>query len=421
MAAALAAKRVNPRARVVVFEQSHHYAVASCGIPAVIDGRLPAIDSLVHDDPAEFKKLYDVDLFLLHEAVRIFPARRVVEVRRVDTGGIAEFPYSSLVIATGARPRDPNTPGVMTIRYPGDVPPLMKEIGKAKSVHIHGSGVLGLTLAAATSRIPSLTTFLLGSDRILPAFPPEASIEIQAERERLGIHWEGRDTFASWHEPSEVHIAAKGVLPQVPKGLRLREGWKDGIPVDRWCRTDIDHILACGDCALVYNQVTRGKEFSPGAVTANRTGKIAGMNAAGAAERFAGTVAPLAFVFGDIELGRVGLTDLQLRRDYGSAIRVKGVYRLHPAYIGPDKIHMDMAVDASSGQIISFHAWGGHGVAERVNRVGSWIQGGLAVQKLVHMETAYFPEFSAITDPLLALLNHVVRQLKDRKVQGGHV
>jgi hypothetical protein len=83
---------------------------------------------------------------------------------------------------------------------------------------------------------------------------------------------------------------------------------------------------------------------------------------------------------------------------------VAGEFRPYPDYLEKTTLWQELTVD-SSGEIRYYAAAGPPGTAARVNQVAGWMAAGIRIQRLWNLEQAYFPEYSTVTDPLVALLD----------------
>ena len=110
MSAAAKAKRVDREMEVVVYEKGPYISYGACGMPYFIAGDVPDYRDLIVRTPEQMAK-QGVDVHLHHEVMAIDPDARTVTVR--DLEGEREFTqaYDKLVIATGARPVQPDLPG----------------------------------------------------------------------------------------------------------------------------------------------------------------------------------------------------------------------------------------------------------------------------------------------------------------------
>ena len=232
------------------------------------------------------------------------------EAREVRLAGGKTIPYDRLLIASGARPRLPEIPGldldgVHTLRNLADVDRMEAVLSQGGPVVVVGAGAVGLKVAdALTSRGLTVHLMARGSQplsRILD--PVSAGLLIQVIKDKgIKLHlnsWpeavlgdKGRVTGVALNDqrqmPARAVIFSVGVEPRVEflGGTGLAEA--GGIPVNSWLRTAAPDIFAAGDCCLPHHLISgRPEAFHiwPAAVA---QGQVAGANMAGGKRRYDG-------------------------------------------------------------------------------------------------------------------------------------
>ena len=104
------------------------------------------------------------------------------------------------------------------------------------------------------------------------------------------------------------------------------------ILVDREMRTSLENVYAAGDCAVVYHRLMEEDYFIPLGTVANKCGRIAGGNMAGAHDKFTGALGTAAIKVCGLEMGRTGMSESDAKR-LGVAYRTKLVTAQdHPSY-----------------------------------------------------------------------------------------
>src|SRR5699024_3282257 len=92
--------------------------------------------------------------------------------------------------------------------------------------------------------------------------------------------------------------------------------------------TNVPDVYAAGDCALHYHKVKKEYDFIQLGTTANKQGRIAGMNMAGVSREFKGITGAFILKFMELSFRKTGLTekeDSQLKFGY-EAVTVQGKY-----------------------------------------------------------------------------------------------
>jgi assimilatory nitrate reductase electron transfer subunit len=205
-----------------------------------------------------------------------------VEVTAVDRPGRVvtgadgrRFGYDVLVLATGARARVPEIPGLTTDHLPAGVHPLRtlddaREITaatvNARRAVVLGAGVLGLEAACGLAqRGLHVTVVHRGSHLMDRQLDAEAAAAVGHGLARLGIgHRVGARTTAilvadghlrgvllgdGERLDADLLVLAAGTVPE--SGIAARAGLdvRRGIVVDADCATSDPAIFAIGDCA----------------------------------------------------------------------------------------------------------------------------------------------------------------------------
>ena len=92
--------------------------------------------------------------------------------------------------------------------------------------------------------------------------------------------------------PCDLVVIAAGFKPNVELaiGAGVATGRSGAIAADDHMETNIHGIFTAGDCAETMHLVTGRPTWIPLGTTANKTGRVAGADAAGGRERFPGVV-----------------------------------------------------------------------------------------------------------------------------------
>ena len=197
---------------------------------------------------------------------------RIVSPWEVEVDG-RTLSARNIIIASGARPRVPDIPGLEALDYlTSDT---VWEIREAPDrLLVVGAGPIGCELAQAFARLGSRVTLVTHADRALPREDPEVSAALAATLvsqgmtlhtgyEPLAFRREADEQRATFKTPDgQVELAFDRVLVAVGRHANVEEMGLEalGIPltaagtiaVDDHLRTRIPTIFACGDVAGPY-------------------------------------------------------------------------------------------------------------------------------------------------------------------------
>ncbi|MBW1997004.1 MAG: NAD(P)/FAD-dependent oxidoreductase [Deltaproteobacteria bacterium] len=264
-----------------------------------------------------------IDLRTNTTAVGADPVKRLV-----FTGDEQEFPYDTLLIATGSHSFVPpiegaTKKGVFTLRSMRDAREISAWAKTARDVVLIGGGLLGLESGNALRRLGKRITVVEFFPRLLPrqldtdgarilrvimegmgfSFRLGAKTrEIAGEERVTGVVLEGGENLRA-----DMVVISAGVRPNMELAEPLDLEHDKGIKVDDQLRTSTPGILAAGDVAEF-----RGIPYGiwPAAM---EQGKIAGTNMAGGEETYSGTTMSTTLKVVGVDLASAGNIDAENR------------------------------------------------------------------------------------------------------------
>jgi len=434
--AASKAARTDPRAHVLLFEQSDVISYGICELPYFVAGEVPERALVVHTAES-LKREKGVDVRLLHNVESIQPGTRRLRVRNLQTGLVFDQPYDRLILATGASPQRLGIPGedarnVFHIRTLDGAVHLEKIIGQERPRHavIVGAGYIGIEMAEAL-RARGLNVTMLDTqglplrgmaeparERVLETLAAhgvtfnggESPVSIAAGADGTATHV--LTPHASY--PAQLVIVAVGVVPNTALAVKagLRVGRWGGILTDHTQRTSVDTIYAAGDCCEVRNTITGRPMYIPLATIASRAGWVAGTNAAGGRARFEGALRSVAVKVFECEAVRVGLSETEALeaglKPVSQTIIAQSRVGMMP---GSKKLTVTLTADRGSGRLLGGTLFGEEGAVLRAHALAVALQQRLTVDAFRATDFAYAPTFSPLWDPLLVAANALSREL----------
>ncbi|GAA5514677.1 coenzyme A disulfide reductase [Deinococcus carri] len=434
MSAASRARRFDPDAQVTVFERSANISYGACGLPYVIGGDVPGFEHLIARTPGQMRE-QGVDVHLRHEVTGVDAAARTVTVFDRDAGRTLTEPYDRLLIATGVRAVRPEwartgLAGVHVLRDLPDGRAIEASVAGAKRACIIGGGYIGLELAEALrSRGLDVTLLEKGPEVAGRMLDPAHQQRVRAELERHGVEVRcgttveglaGKDGHVTGVQtngglvPAEVVIVAVGVKPNVElaQAAGVRLGRTGAIAVNARQETHVEGVYAAGDNTESLHRVTEQPVHIPLGLTANRMGRVAGVNMAGGDARFPGVVGTGIFKVFGLGAARTGVTQAEADGLGMEGVSVDVDSTDHAGYY-PDAapIHVRLTGERGSGRLLGAQLLGQPGSVKRVDVVAALLHGQGSVQDLFELDLAYAPPFSSVWDVLLVAADRLGREL----------
>ncbi len=425
MSAASQAKRRAPQAEVIALERGAYVSYGACGMPYNIEDPQRDIEDLVVITPAEFRHARGIDVRIRHEVCAIDPTHKTLAVRDFVNGRDYVQDYDRLVIATGARAvRLPipglDLPGVFQLRELTDGAAIKRFLDDSspRRATIIGAGMIGMEMADVLTR-RGLTVQIFERDgQVIPGFEPVIAELVTGELQRHGVRIdtgvavqaiEVRDQGLvvrtdRGDAATDLVIVAAGVRPSVDlaQGAGVKLGASGAIAVDAMQRTGIADIYAAGDCAEAFHEVLGQAVYIPLGTTANKQGKVAGANAAGGAERFAGIVGTAGFKVFGIEVARTGVGAAEISRHGLDALSCVSRHssRGHH-YPGSATITTVLFVERGSGRLLGAQMAGGDTVAKRIDVFAVALRARMRVDEVESLDLSYAPPFAPVYDPVI--------------------
>jgi NADPH-dependent 2,4-dienoyl-CoA reductase/sulfur reductase-like enzyme len=441
MSAASQARRRRPDAEVVVIERGPHVSYAACGIPYNIEDPSRTVDDLVVLTPADVRER-GIDLRLRHRACGVDPVRRVVTVQNLEGGTTAGLGYDALVLATGAAPVQPPIPGldhpnVFFLRELTDGQALKRHLAQARPSRavVVGAGYIGMEMAEALRTRGLEVTVVERMDQVVPGYDPAIAGPAEEALTRHGVSVETGVTVQAVEEgedgglvvrsdrgsiPADVVLVAVGIRPRVElaRSAGVKMGETGAIAVDDGMRTNVASVFAAGDCAEARHVVSGRPTWIPLGTTANKQGKVAGANAAGASERFAGVAGTAAFKVFDLEVARTGLGAAEATALGFDAVSAVSRHRSRAhGYPGGNPLTTSLVAERGTERLLGAQMVGVGVVAKRIDVFATALAAGFTIEALEDLDLSYAPPFAPVYDPILIAASVARKRLRGAQRQ----
>ena len=265
-------------------------------------------------------------------------------------------------------------------------------------------------------------------DQILPMLDEEIAGLVERHMEVKGVKVLTGETLIAFLGEGKVRavrttkrelavdfvLLATGVQPNVElaRAAGLEIGSTGAIKVNRYLRTSDPDIYAGGDCVENLDLVTGKPVYMPLGSTANKHGRVIGINVAGGKETFPGITTTTILKVFDYNVSKVGLCEKE-----ALAAGLQVVASICPSpdrehfYPGSQMIVTKLVADASTGRVVGVQVVGRGEVSKRVDVAATLIFKGGTVDDLAKLDLAYAPPYSEAIDCLIQAANIIKNKL----------
>ncbi len=433
--AASKARRRDPNVKITVLHKGTFISYAGCGLPYYLSDTIREQAELYSTplgaprNPQFFKKMKDFEVLVRHEVTSIDRAGKKVAGTNLDSGEEFSIKYDKLLISTGAGAVVPPIPGIdlkniHTLQSIEDAEALRGLVGEGKKGVIIGGGFIGLEAAESLVLRGVETTLVEKLDQVMLALDYEMSTMVKRHLMAKGVSvltstgvvaFKGNESGELRQVVTEkavidadFAILGLGIRPNV--GLAREAGLKLGetgaIAVDDRMRTSDPDVYAAGDCAETRDIVTGKAAFVPLGSTANKQGRVVGVNVTGGDESFPGVLGTMVFKTFDMNVGRTGLSERDARKagyDVETVI-VPGPDRAH-YYPTAKMIAIKLVAEKGTGKLLGAQAVGPGDVDKRTDVFATLIASGATIDGLGNLDLCYAPPYSSPIGPALTAVN----------------
>ncbi|AQQ54655.1 FAD-dependent oxidoreductase [Planococcus lenghuensis] len=423
MSAAMQIVRKGENAEVLTLEKGETYSYGQCGLPYTISGQIPSTDRLIARTPETFREKYGIDARTGHLVEEVNPIEKTVSGTRTATGEPFEYSYDKLLIATGASPVIPqiegnDLPGVHVLKTIPDAHSIMGNLeNDVKHVAIVGGGAIGLEMAEVFRGLGKEVHIIERGRHLAKIFDADMAEHIHAEADRHGIHVHTEENVEAvigdgkaesiqtdkGTYPAELVLLSVGAYPNTKflADTGIVTSVRGAIQVDRYMKTNVPDIYAAGDCAVQYHRVEKKDDYIPLGTTANKQGRIAGLNMIGIPKTFEGIVGTSILKFMDLTLARTGLSEKEVEA-MGIPVKAMTVKAKDIAgyYPNPKPLHVKLVYGAHDELLLGGQVIGENGADKRIDVLATALYVGMRLHELEDLDLAYAPPFNGTWDPV---------------------
>jgi NADPH-dependent 2,4-dienoyl-CoA reductase/sulfur reductase-like enzyme/rhodanese-related sulfurtransferase len=436
--AAAKARRCDPEMEIVIYQEEDDISYAGCGLPYYVSGVIKDREELISRTPGKFAQ----------DGIKILKNRKIEKIdlqsstlagRRVGSGETFTDRFDRLVVATGAYPIRPKIEGVdlenvFYLRSIFDADAISEKIRPESigNVVIVGGGYIGLEMAESLVRMGKKVTIVELAPQILTLFDEDFAGILRQYLEKKGVTvftsegiqaLKGREgkvthvhTVARQLEANAV-LMSLGIRPQIElaKQAGLRIGETGAVWVNEKMETSAEGIYAAGDCAETTHLITGKKVWIPLGSTANKQGRIVGINVCGGSATFPGVMGTTVFKTFDFNVAKTGLNMREAEKEGFHPVQaiVRGYDRAH-YYPGRKESALKVIADKETGRILGGQAVGEGPSDKFIDILAMALHGKMTCRQLAAVDLAYAPPFSPVLSPIIVAANVLMNKLEGR-------
>ncbi len=438
--AASKAKRCNPDLEVVIYQEEGAVSYGGCGLPYYVSGRIKERKHLLARTAEQFA-LDGIQVRMRHRVDAIDLKQKTISGTQLDSGRGFTDRYDKLVLATGSSPIRPPIPdlslsNIFYLRSIFDADLLLQRLQAEpiRNVVIVGGGYIGLEMAESLSEIGKKVTLVEMAPHILTLFDEDMARIVHQYLEEKGIQVltaeglkeirgdRGRVSAVKTQSrefPADAVLLSLGIRPQVDlaRTAGLRIGETGAIWVNERMETSAEDVFSAGDCTETTDLVTGKKTWVPLGSTANKQGRVAGLNICGETATFPGVLGTAVFKVFDFNVAKTGLNLREAAREGFSPLEavVRGYSGAH-YFPGMKESVLKVIADQKTGRILGAQA-AGEGPSDKfIDIVAMALLGGMDCEKLGAADLAYSPPFSPALSPVISAA-HVLQNKREKRFE----
>ena len=416
LSAASRARRLDSSLDIVVLEKGATISYSACGLPYFLSGEVKRLNQLIVHTPEFFQTERNIRVRIQAEAAAIEHGRREVLLACGD-----RIKYDKLIIATGARPdleklKGTAAPHVFSLHTFADAGRIAQFLTdrKPRTAAVIGAGYIGLEAAEALRASGLRVRVIDANADVLGREDAPLTKLVRQHLERFGIALEcevrvgGVDSLND-----DLVLVAVGLKPNVELAAAAgaRIGRTGAIEVNDRMETNLGSIYAAGDCAETVHRVSGRPVYVPLGTTANKMGRVAGANAVGVRERFAGITGTSIVRVCGLGIGLTGFSAGQAKREGFDPVSASIEGKDRAAYFDGRPTRVALVADRRTRRLLGGAITGEQGVAGRVNVIATALAAAMTVDDFLDLDLAYAPPYAPVWDPLLVAGQQLLKLL----------
>ncbi|WP_369900614.1 FAD-dependent oxidoreductase [Bacillus manliponensis] len=424
MSAAMQIVRNDKEAEVITLEKGNIYSYAQCGLPYAISGVISEMEKLIARDVETFRNKYGIDAKVQHEVTRIDSSTKIVHGIHTETFEPFQYEYDRLLIATGVSPVMPkwegnDLEGIHLLKTIPDAKRIMETLQhrNVEDVTIIGGGAIGLEMAETFVELGKKVRIIERNEHVGTIYDADMAAYIHEEAAKHHIELLTNENVKSFQGngkiefvetdkgtyKTELVLVSAGVRPNTNfiEGTKIGTNEKGAIVVNAYMQTNVEDIYAAGDCATHYHIIKEIHDHIPLGTTANKQGRIAGLNMVDKRRSFKGTLGTSIIKFMELTLGRTGLNEKEATALHIPYKTVKmDSTNIAGYYPSKRPLHVKLLYRADTKQLLGGQFIGEQGVDKRVDVLAMALFNKMTLHDLEDVDLSYSPPYNSVWDPV---------------------
>lgn len=429
--AAARLRRLDEDSQITIYERGPYMSYANCGLPYFVGDVIKSKDNLLLQTTERMKKVFNVDVLVRHEVIKINKDKKEVVVKNLNTNEEFIDTYDYLLIATGSSPFIPPIPGVdsnkvLSLWTVEDSIKIKNKIldkgAKNLKVGVIGGGFIGVEMAENLQHLGCSVSLIEATAQILPQLDFAMAQVLHENLTDNGVLLylnQAVKLFKDKDDGIEVELSSGTVLDfdliilaigvransQLAKDANLILNERQGIVVDNKLHTSCSDIFAAGDVIEVDNFVSCQKDMIPLAGPANKQGRMFADIISGFDYSYEGSQGTSVLKVFDYHVASSGLSKKRLeqlgKKENEDFCEILITQNSHASYYpGASALYLKLIFDLKDYRILGIQVIGREGVDKRVDVVATVMRLKGSVFDLKKLELCYAPPFSGAKDPV---------------------
>lgn len=419
-------RRMDEKADIILFERGKYVSYANCGLPYYIGGTIAQRSKLFVQTVKGFTDRFRIDIRVEQEVTAIHPEKRLIEIKRLDSGETYTETYDKLVLSPGAEPLRPNIEGIdskkiFTLRNVPDTDAVKNHID---TVHpsravVVGGGFIGLEMAEnlhqrglhvdvveMANQVMAPLDFSMAAivhrhltDKGVGLYLEDGVVRFEEQDDKMIVHLRSGRQIAT-----DMVLLSIGVRPEIRLAQQagLTIGERKGIVVNQYMQTSDPDIYALGDAVEVMHLITGKPALIPLAGPANKQGRIVADNIVfGNNQTYRGSMGTSVAKIFDLTVATAGANAKLLKANNIEYISSYTHGSSHAGYY-PNAVPLSIKIlfSPTDGRLFGAQVVGFEDADKRIEMFAQVIQRNGTVYDLTQLEHAYAPPYSSAKDPV---------------------